>query len=272
MKSVATPKSAETGRELAAAASQARLAAERQRLLHQHFTALNKLAAGTAHEFNNLIAGILGSAELIAMDLPENHPAHETIQHIFEASNRARDFVHKLRELGHRQPPDRKHIRLQPVIEECLQILRGIIPDRVEIQAKLQPGCPPVHADPAQLQQAILEICLQSWQGFAERRGRIKITLETCPPDPDASEAADSLRTGPHLRLTIHDNSPGLEKSARDKIFDPFHLRRATGKKTGLELFLVRETIQAQPGEIFVESEPGKGLTFHICLPVAVEK
>jgi nitrogen-specific signal transduction histidine kinase len=62
----------------------------------QKFHALNQLAGGVAHEFNNLIAGILGSAELVSMDLPEKHPAQETLRQIFEASNQARDFVHRL--------------------------------------------------------------------------------------------------------------------------------------------------------------------------------
>src|SRR5579872_1721088 len=78
------------------APEQARLAAELRALQDQKFHALNQLASGTAHEFNNIIAGILGSAELLAMDLPENHPARETLKQVFEASNHARDFVHKL--------------------------------------------------------------------------------------------------------------------------------------------------------------------------------
>ncbi len=68
--------------------------AERELLLHQQFLALNKLSAGVAHEFNNLVAGILGSAELIALDLPDEHPTRETLKQIFEASHRARDFIH----------------------------------------------------------------------------------------------------------------------------------------------------------------------------------
>ena len=207
----------------------------------------------------------------MALDLPENNPAHDTLRQIFEASNQAREFVHKLRAVGQRHPPHRKHIRLQPVIEEVVQILRSIIPAKVELQTHIQPDCPPVHADHAQIQQAILDLCLQAWQGLTERRGRIKITLETCEHVHPPADSPNLLRPGPHVRLTVHDNSAGLEKSAREHLFHPFRTRRTSGKKLGLELFLVRETIQAHQGEIFVESEPGKGLTFHIYLPVAAD-
>ena len=247
----------------------ARLGVELQSLQAQKLDALNQLCSGIAHEFNNLIAGILGSAELVDLDLPEIHPGHETLKQIFEASNQARDFLQKLRAAGQRQPPELKPIHLQPVIEECLQILRTIIPARVELQAHIDPACPAVNADAAQIHQAILDLCLHAWQGLAERRGRIKISFENCAQVQLPAGVQSRLRPTPHVCLTVRDNNSGLEKKAAEDIFLPFRVRRAGGKKIGLELFLVRETIQAHLGEIFAESEPGRGLAFHIYLPVA---
>jgi len=249
----------------------ARLATEAGLLQAQKFQALNQLASGLAHEFNNLIAGILGSAELISMDMPEGHPSRETLKQIFEASNHARDFVHKLRALGQRLPPEFKPVRLQLIIEESLQILRTIIPAKVELVAEARPDCPMVNADSAQILQAILDLCLHAWQGLAERRGRITISLESCPVVYPPAGVASLLQPGRHVWLRVQDNSPGLEKNVREHIFHPFRNRRAGGTKVGLELFLVREIIQAHLGEIFVDSEPGRGLTFHIYLPVAGE-
>ena len=246
----------------------AQLAAEHRRLQDQKFQALNQLAGGVAHEFNNLIAGILGSAELVAMDLPETHPGQETLKQIFEASNHARDFVHRLRAFGQRPPPEFKLIRLQPVIEECLQILRTIIPARVELQAQISANCPPINGDAGQLHQAILDLCLHAWQGLADRRGQITLILENHHLGRAAAGATSIMAPGPYVHLTVQDNSHGLEKIAREHIFHPFRHRRGGGSKVGLELFLVRETIQGHQGEIFLESEPGQGLTFQIYLPV----
>ncbi|MGA2246210.1 MAG: ATP-binding protein [Verrucomicrobiota bacterium] len=247
----------------------ARLATELRLLQGQKFRTLNELAAGVAHEFNNLVAGILGSAELMALDLPDSHPGHETLKQIFEASIQARDFVHKLRVLGQRPPPEFKPIRLQPVIEECLQILRTIIPAKVILETEIDAGCPRVEADSAQLHQAVLDLCLYVWQGLADRRGRIKISLETCPVVRLPAGTPNLLQPGPHVRLTVQDNSSGLDKAVRDHIFHPFRHRRQGGTKVGLELFLVRETIHGHLGEIFLETEPGSGLAFRIYLPLA---
>ena len=254
---------------------QARLLTELRLMQAQKFQALNHLAAGVAHEFNNLIAGILGSAELLAMDLPEGHPGQETLKQIFEASNHARDFVYKLRALGQRPAPEFKPVRLQVVIEECQQILRSIIPPRVELLTRVDPDCPNVNADAAQLHQVIMDLCLHSWQAFADRRGHICISLERCPGRPGSRKSSAHhvcSHPGPHVCLTVEDDAPGLEAKARESIFHPFRHRRSGAKKIGLELFLVRETIQAHHGDIFLESEAAGGLKFWIYLPVALEK
>lgn len=250
----------------------ARVATELALLQSRRFEALNQLASGVAHEFNNLIAGILGSAELLAMDLPEEHACRETLKQIFEASNQARDFVHKLRVVGQRPTAELKALRLQPLIEETVQILRSIIPPKVDLQAELDPACPEVNADAAQLHQAILDLCLHAWQGLEGRRGQIKLSLQPCAEVRPPAGTVSLLQPGPHVCLTVQDNSPGLEKKAGELLFHPFRCRRPGGTKVGLELFLVRETIQAHQGEIFLETEPGRGLRFLIYLPVAGKK
>lgn len=108
-------------------------AAREQLLQEQKFTALNQLSAGIAHEFNNVIAGVLGSAELAAMDIHEGHPAHESLKQIVEASNRGREFLHKVRLFSLRPALEKKSAALAPVIEEAVQILRGLIPEKVRL-------------------------------------------------------------------------------------------------------------------------------------------
>lgn len=252
--------------------ARAQLDAEHQLLQRQKFDALNKLAGGASHEFNNIVAGLLGSAELLAMDIPENSPLYESLRHIFQASNNAREFVQKIRQFAQRLPPSRHPARLQTLIDECLQILRSIIPaDKVDLQVYLDHHCPKALVDVPQIQQTLIDLCLQSWQLLADRRGRIRIVLDAGTLGRNGFPEISTLRAGRYARITVHDNSPGLEKHALDRMFDPFHTRRSTGKKIGLEMFQVRETIQAHQGEILVESEPGKGMACFIYLPLAEE-
>ena len=240
--------------------------AREQFLLQQRFTALSTLAGGIAHEFNNVIAGILGSAELAAMDIHEGHPAYESLRQIFEASNHGRDFLNKVRAFALRPPIQKKQIQLQPVLEETIQILSGLISDKVVLHTRIDPNCPAVHGDGAQLHQVVQDLCLHCWQHLPERRGEITIALELT----HVPQKAAHLVAGENcVRLTVRDNGNGLEKNALDKIFDPFQTRRSNAKKIGIELFTARETIHAHHGEILAESEPGHGLAFHIYLPVA---
>ena len=229
----------------------------------EKFSALNQLAAGTAHEFNNVVAGILGSAEILALDLPEAHPARESLANIFTAAAQARDFVNKLRELGQRHAPELKPLRLQNLIEDSLPVLRTIVAGKVQFHAELDPHCAPVLADAPQMQQALIELCLQCWHGLPDRTGEITLALETFP----LKKNLGLLLPGDQVRLTIRDNGPGLDKNSLEKIFAPFVLRRSGGKKIGLELFLVRETILSHHGEIAAASAPGAGLAFQLYFP-----
>jgi signal transduction histidine kinase len=247
----------------------ARQAAEYERLQNQKTLALNKIAGCVLHEFNNIVHGVLSSADGLSMDLAPGHQAQESLKNIFAACNRAREFDQKVRALVQRPPLERKSISLAPVIEDCLDTLRSIVSDKVVIAAQLPAGCPAVHADAASLQQTLMDLCLYAWQGLPERRGHLEISLAYHPRGVPAN--VNSLRPGPHLCLTVRDHGPGLDKNALEKTFDPFHLRKATGRQTGLEMFLARETIQAHQGEIIVESQPDQGTAFHIYLPVAGE-
>ena len=248
----------------------ARWTAAQERLQLERTLALNRLARGIVHELGNFVQGIQGSAETAESDLPPGHSeVQDSLKNILEASRRTSVFVQKIREFAQRPVPERKLIALEPVLEDCLQILRAVIPDKVEIVTHFAPGCPPVWADAACLHQAVVDLCLYARQGLSEGRGRLEISLthqRQGRTTPDSQ-----LRAGSRLCLSVRDNGPGLDKSSVEKIFDPFCSRKTTGKQMGLEMFLVRETVQAHQGEIIVESEPDQGTAFHIYLPVSAE-
>ena len=112
----------------------------------------------------------------------------------------------------------------------------------------------------------ILDLCLHCWQGLQERRGHLTVALEFSHVPKKISTA---IAGGHCVRLSVSDDSPGLDRAALEKVFDPFHTRRATAKKIGLELFQAREVIRAHGGELVAASAPGQGLAFHAYLPAA---
>ena len=251
-----------------AAAACARRDQEFQLRQARNLQSLNLLASGVAHDFNNILAGILGSAELIRLDSAPEQPGSEFLGQIFVACERARDMLHQLRTFSQRQPCERALIPLPPVMEECLQLLRPIIPDTIEITHHIGHKCPAVFADAAQVQQAIRNLCINAWHSLPEGKGRINVRLDQCEIDPDTAAAHPLLRAGPHMWLSIRDNGPGLSNDVVERIFEPFAYKRISGKNSGLELFAVQEIAHAHEGAVTVESAPGKGTAFHLFIPI----
>ena len=228
---------------------------------------MNMLARGVAHDFNNILAGILSSAELIRMDSTPGNPGNEFLEQIFLAGERARVMIKQLRDFSLRKPCEPALIPLPPVVEECLRWLRSIIPDKVEITHDIGPACPAVFADAAQIQQAIMQLCINAWHSLPERMGRIHVRLDEFKFEPEA-EAHSARCTGPQVRLSVCDNGPGLRKDELDRVFEPFALKSIGGRNSGLELFIVQEIANENNGTIVVESTPGKGTGFHLYFPI----
>lgn len=232
---------------------------------------INMLASGIAHDFNNVVAGILGSAELIKMELEHepHHPGQEFLQQIFQAGERARELVHQIKAFSQRQPCERRPIQLPPLITESLQIIRSIIPPKVEINRHLEPKCPGILGDAAQIQQCLLNLCTNAWLSMPERAGRIELKLGACEVDEKAAQKSPDLHPGRYVCISIGDNGPGMSKSAQERVFEPFAHKRTTGKKCGLELYAVQEVMQAHEGAVVLESAPGQGSRFHLYFPEA---
>jgi signal transduction histidine kinase len=229
------------------------------------------LASGVAHDFNNVIAGILGSAELIKMELEDtaSPPCHDFLQQIFQAGDRARELIHQIKSFSHRPPAERHLVQLAPLVSESAQVVRSVLPDKLEIVCPAAPEFPAVLADAAQLQQAILNLCTHAWHSMPEGKGRIELKLELRELDAEKMARHPELRPGFYLCLIVADNGPGMSKSALERVFEPFAHRRPNGKKSGLELFLVQEIMNAHQGAIFFESKPGQGTTFYLYFPLA---
>ncbi|HEX7652283.1 MAG TPA: ATP-binding protein, partial [Verrucomicrobiae bacterium] len=200
----------------------------------------------------------------IGMDLHEGHPAYDSLKQIYEASSRGRDLLHKVRTFAQRPPIALQTLQLSSLIEETAQILRGIIPDKLELKVRVEPHFP-VLADPVQIQQLVMDLCLHCWQNLHERRGTIQILLQ----NHRLAEPIGLLAAGEVVRLTVQDDSPGLDAAALRKVFHPFQTRKASSKKIGLELFMAKETALAHRGDLIAVSQPGQGLAFHLYLPVA---
>jgi nitrogen-specific signal transduction histidine kinase len=226
------------------------------------------LADGLAHDFCNVIAGIIGSAEMIRMDAPPEAPDNPSLDQIFTAGGRASHMIQLLREFSQRKPCHRKLLHLPPVIEESLKLIHPRLPTTAEILRHLEPQCPAILADAAQIRQAVTSLCVNASHSLAGKKGRIEVRLETCDVDAQLAAANPGLNAGPHVRLSVHDSGDHFYKSVLGRIFEPFACKHSDGHDSGLELFTVREIVHAHEGTITVDSAPGEGTVFRLYFPI----
>jgi len=242
----------------------------------QKMEAIGTLAGGIAHDFNNIIATILGNSDLALEDTVGNASAQSSIEEIRKAGRRARDLVQQILSFSRRQPMERKLIALAPVVEESVRLMRATFPARAKINLHCDAIVPDVMADATQIQQALLNLATNSMQAAHGGALSIDISMDTVILDASFAEEPPALRAM-HLsrptrtvRLTVHDNGPGMNAETLSRIFEPFFTTKPMGEGTGLGLSVVRGILQAHEGAIVVASELGRGTTFTLYLPIAI--
>ena len=232
------------------------------------FKSMSMLASGVAHDFNNVIAGIIGSAEVIKMDVPPDQPDNPILEQIFTAGSRARYIIHQLKIFSQRKACHRTLIQLPPVVGEAVQRLRASVSATVEIVHHLEPECPAVLADAAQIQQAVINLGTNAGHALGNHPGRIEVRLEICDVAADLAVAHPDLSAGTHVRLSVRDNGHPISKSVLERMFEPFACKQIDGHDSGLELFTVQEIVHAHEGAITVDSAAGEGTVFRLYFPV----
>lgn len=236
----------------------------------QKMEAIGQLAGGVAHDFNNILAAIVGNTELGLTDTDPEHPAHESLVEIKHACARAKGLVQQILTFCRQQPQERRVLTLGNVIQESSSLLRATIPATVELITAMDTSAPPVVADPTQMHQVIVNLCTNAWHALGEQQGRIDIGLDAVELDSAAAAKTPGLRPGRYACLSVSDNGCGIETSDIERIFDPFFTTKEPGRGTGLGLSVVHGIVQAHDGVITVTSQPGQGSTFQIYLPAAI--
>ena len=226
----------------------------------QKMEALGTLAGGVAHDFNNIVAAIIGNTELARQDVGKDHPALVSLDEIRKASSRAKDLVQQILAFGRRQGLARKVMPLAPVVVESARLLRATMLGAVTLNVACAADAPLVLADPTQIQQVLLNLCNNAWDAIEGKgsAGMIEIRL-------DAKE-----RNGMSFScLSVRDNGHGMDEATRSRIFEPFFTTKPVGKGTGLGLAVVHSILKDHEASMEVSSVPGKGTTFVVHFPAA---
>ncbi|MDJ0990301.1 MAG: response regulator [Desulfobacterales bacterium] len=247
--------------------AQKQLQAELQQA--QKLEAVATLVGGLAHDFNNLMHVILGSAELMRMYHPDVCDSSGELKDIIEAVGRGSKLVRQLLTYSRKIKSEKRPIRLNVRVRQVKELLQRTIPKMIEIECRLGEGLHLVSADSIQMEQVMINLAINAKDAMPDG-GRLMIATANVGENEKVGPPSSSPGPLGWVRLTVSDNGHGMGDETRKHVFEPFFSTKAPGKGTGLGLSMVHGIVQNHDGKIICRSAPGKGTAFHIYLP-AVE-
>tara|TARA_B100000745_G_scaffold241332_1_gene163786 strand:- start:9977 stop:12307 length:2331 start_codon:yes stop_codon:yes gene_type:complete len=247
---------------------------QRQLQQAQKMEAIGQLTGGIAHDFNNLLASIMGYASLAKEKYSEVSGAPKLsgyLQQIITASERAKDLIQKMLAFSRGGEAELKRCDLVHAIQEAVVLLSSAIPSTIRIEKEITEGLPLIMADATQINQVLLNLCINSRDALDNEKGAIRIGLKQAPENSEAicSSCREPIH-GAMLELSVSDNGDGIPEEILEKVFDPFFTTKPVGKGSGMGLAMVHGIIHDHFGHLVVESTPDKGTTFKLFFPVAL--
>ncbi len=246
--------------------------AETAMQMSQKMEALGRLAGGIAHDFNNLLAVILGSTELAASQLPKDSPVLEELEHVEHAGHRAANLTKQLMAFSRHKGMEPRAFDLGQMISDLETTLQRTVGDRIRVVFHPGHGSNVVNADPSQMEQMLMNLVINARDSISGS-GVITIKMESAYLDDAFATEHSEISPGYFTVLSVSDTGSGMDPELQKYIFEPFFTTKGeAGGPTGLGLSTAHGVIQRAGGTITVESEPGKGSTFYIYLPISKEK
>ena len=244
---------------------------EFQLLQAQKMEAIGTLAGGIAHDFNNILAAIMGYTELAMMDLPQEMSAYAKLAEVTRAGKRARDLVAQILTFSRHSEARREPLELRSIVKEALKLLRASLPSTLEIKQEISDQPCWALADPVQIHQVLMNLCINASHAMRGKGGVLLVTLG--PEEIDEPRAAlnPDLKPGNYVRLGVRDTGQGMEQDVVARIFEPFFTTKQTGEGTGMGLAVVHGIVKSHQGAIEVASVPDQGTVFDLYFPRITE-
>jgi signal transduction histidine kinase/CheY-like chemotaxis protein len=256
---------------------------ERQIVEMQKMEAVGTLAGGVAHDFNNILTGILGNLDLASKEIPPESPAAMPVQESIKASERAAHMVRQLLDFSRRSPSERRPMDLRKLAQEVADLFAQTIDRRIEVKTSFPGDLWLAKADPNQMHQVMMNLfvnardaimeCLEGKQRAGAPHGGYRIDVATGNVNIgwDYCRVYPFARPGEFVALSISDNGSGMDEAVQRRIFEPFFTTKKMGRGTGLGLSTVYGIMKQHEGWITLVSQPGKGTVFNAYVPRAEE-
>ncbi len=237
----------------------------------QKMEAIGRLAGGVAHDFNNLLGGILGSAELLRTEIeqrPDLVDLLERVETISKTAERASVLTRNLLTFARKGPREDVVVDIHRIINDVIELISHTVDRRIGLQRKLNAWPSTVTGDPSGLQNALLNLAVNAGDAMPEGG---ELTFRTAVRTLDeryVEERGYEVSAGEFLEISVQDTGYGMDAETVSSVFEPFFTTKDVGKGTGLGLAMVYATVKDHGGCITVDSEPGRGSTFRMLLPL----
>jgi len=233
--------------------------------------AVGQLAGGIAHDFNNMLTAIIGYASLLAAKLGTESPLKHYVDQILGSSEKSANLTSQLLAFSRKQIMSPKETDLNGLIKGMEILLKSLIGEDVEFKTCFTDMRLMAMVDRGQMEQVLLNLCTNARDAMPHG-GLLTISTDVLELDEKSIRTYDLDQPGRYALISVTDTGHGMEETTRERIFEPFYTTKEIGKGTGLGLSIVYGIIKQHGGNITVYSEPGKGTTFKIFLPLIMSR
>lgn len=234
----------------------------------QKLESLGTLAGSTAHEFNNMLLPMMGLTELALERVGDNPVAGRYLERVLATGERAARLVDRILAFSRAEEAELKPTDLGAVVLEAVELLESTFPATIGIELRIDPARYDVLADETQIHQLVVNIATNAMHAMNDGVGTLQIALCEAVLDGPRSSGDTTLPAGRYARLEFRDFGQGMDRATLARVFEPFFTTKEVGRGTGLGLAIVRGIVSAHRGLVDVESEPGRGTTVTVQLPL----
>jgi nitrogen-specific signal transduction histidine kinase/CheY-like chemotaxis protein len=249
-------------------AEEERVGLERRLRQVQKMEAVGQLAGGVAHDFNNVLQAIQGYTELALAQLEQGHPITPKLREVVRSTERAAALTRQLLTFSRRETLQPRNLDLNDVVSDLTKMLRRVIGEEIQLNFFPARAAPFVYADAGQLEQLLMNLCLNARDAMPEG-GDLNIETSLVPAGSRSERSHPPIGDGEYVLLRVSDTGEGMTPDVQERVFEPFFTTKKVGEGTGLGLATVYAIVERHGGAVELTSQPGRGTVVRVYLPVS---